>query len=130
MKTKYKLLIAIAIFITSVLTLRYNGWLGIGAAITFPLIILWWIDLGRELRRANSKIKWKYFLGLVMGVPQALLGLLSIVIGLGIIGWVIYNSFWEPDPHFTSSFLSFGIGPALILTGIAFVYDAFKKDDY
>ncbi|ACV27301.1 hypothetical protein [Kangiella koreensis] len=129
MKTKYKLLAAIVIFILSIMTLRFDGWFGIGAVVTFPLIILWWIDLGRELRKAHAKNKPKYFLGLVMGVPQALLGMVCIAMGLGIIGWVIYNSFWETMPQYSGSFLQVGAGPGLVMTGIAFVYDAFKKDD-
>ncbi len=130
MKTKYKLSLAIITFIASVMSLRFNGWFGVGAAITFPLIILWWIDLGRELRAASSRSKWKYVLGFVMGVPQALLGVVCITMGLGMIGWVLYNTFWERMPQYSGSFLQLGFGPGLVMTGIAFMYDAFKKDDY
>ena len=128
MKTQYKLLVSIIIFISSILTLRVSGWFGIGAVVTFPLVILWWIDLGRELRSQENSSKWRCAVGCIMGVPQALLGIVCVVCGAGIICWVLYNSFWDSQPSYTGGFLTFGIGPTLFLFGIGFVVDAFRKN--
>ncbi len=67
-------------------------------------------------------------LGVVMGVPQALLGLISAGVGLSIIGWVLYNTFIERQPQYSGGFLTLGIGPTLVLFGLAWVRSAFRNE--
>jgi hypothetical protein len=55
-------------------------------------------------------------------VPLALLGLVCLVVGIGIVGWVLYNVFIERQkeysgPSFIIGFGSFGVGLPLILYG-------------
>ena len=62
-----------------------------------------------------------------MGLPQALFGIACAAIGIAIICWVLYNSFFERDPNYTGSFLTLGIGPVLTLFGIGLAVDAFSR---
>ena len=90
--------------------------------------ILYWVDLGRELRQTQSAGTTARILGVVMGVPQALLGLISAGVGLSIIGWVLYNTFIERQPQYSGGFLTLGIGPILVLFGLAWVRSAFRNE--
>ena len=65
--------------------------------------------------------------GIFFGAPQALLGAISIVLGLSIAGWVLYNSFIERQSEYSGGFLTFGIAPALVLFGLYSVRVAFKR---
>jgi hypothetical protein len=109
------------------LLLRFSGWFGIGVLVGLVLVPLYWIDLGRALRSPAVGHPGLRLLGLVMGVPQALFGLLAALIGLSIMCWVLYNSFWGPSSHYSGGFLTLGIGPVLVLVGGRFVLDAFRK---
>ena len=111
----------------SIPLLRFNGWFGTGVVVGLILVPLYWFDLGRVLRSASTSHPGLRSLGLIMGIPQALFGLLAVVIGLSIIGWVLYNSFWDPSTHYSGGFLTLGIGPVLVLVGSHFVIDAFRK---
>ena len=55
----------------------------------------------------------------VLAVPISLLGLASVVIGLGIIGWVLFNVFIERQPSYTGDtwLPSIGVGPLLVIFG-------------
>lgn len=90
--------------------------------------ILYWVDLGRELRQTQSAGTMARLLGVVMGVPQALLGLISAGVGLSIIGWVLYNTFVERQPQYSGGLLTLGIGPILVLFGLAWVRSAFRNE--
>jgi ABC-type phosphate transport system permease subunit len=128
MRTSHKLIVAFTIFAASIPLLRVNGWFGFSFVIALPLTILWWFDLCRELRNSDSASSFRRAVGLLMGLPQAIFGLLSLVIGISIIAWVIYNSFWQRNPHYTGGFLTFGAGPALVLFGLGLFVNAFKRD--
>jgi amino acid transporter len=54
-----------------------------------------------------------------LGTPIAMLGLASLAIGLGIMGWVLFNVFIEHQPSYTGKawLPSFGIGPVLVVFG-------------
>jgi hypothetical protein len=56
---------------------------------------------------------------LIASLPVLLFGLLSLVCGITIVGWVMYNYLMEMQPEFTGGaiFTGFGIGPALIYFG-------------
>ncbi len=127
MTTARKFFIVAAVFVGSILLLRVNGWFGLGAAIALPVVILLWFDLGRELRTSPSTRRLNRLAGILMGVPQALFGAVCAAAGIAIMCWVLYNSFWARDPHYSGSFLSFGIGPVLVLIGAGFISDAFRR---
>lgn len=127
MRTAHKLSLASTVLVASILLLRVSGWFGLGFVMALPLVILWWFDLGRELRSTDSTSQVMRAAGLIMGLPQAIFGLTSLVAGIGIVAWVIYNSFWRRDPSYTGGFLIFGIGPALMLFGLGLLVDAFWR---
>jgi hypothetical protein len=124
--TGRKLSLSLACLALSVLLLPLNGWFGIGFPIGLILSILYWIDFGSELRAKQSAGRWWRTLGLFLGIPQALFGLTCLVSGAAIVCWVLYNSFWKPDPNYTGGFLTLGIGPALALFGIGWLVNAFR----
>jgi hypothetical protein len=110
-----------------VLLLGVNGWFGVGFVVALPLVILLWFDLGRELRTSPSSGRVGRIAGLLMGVPQALFGLVCATAGIAIVCWVLYNSFWKQDPNYTGGFLTFGVGPLLVLFGVGLALDAFRR---
>ncbi|MDR0737031.1 MAG: hypothetical protein LBF51_09440 [Zoogloeaceae bacterium] len=127
MKTGHKLTVASIVLVVSILLLRVDGWFGLGFVAAFPLAILWWFELGRELRDSDAASPFRRAVGLLMGLPQAVFGLFSLITGVSIIAWVLYNSFWRRDPHYTGGFLTFGVGPLLVLFGLWLLVDAFKR---
>jgi hypothetical protein len=127
MRTTHKLSAAVVILVASILLLRVDGWFGLGAVVALPLFILYWFDLGRELRAFASPSRFQRVAGLLMGVPQALFGMLCLVSGISIVIWVLYNSLWGHDPSYTGGFLTFGIGPLLGVVGLGLVLDAFRR---
>jgi hypothetical protein len=128
MKIVHKFIAAITLLVASVFLLRFNGWFSLGAVAALPLVILYWFDLGRELRNSSSSSRTGRTVGFLMGVPQALFGILCLAMGVLLIGWVLYNSLWQRDSHYSGGFLTFGIGPMLALFGFGLVFDAFKKN--
>lgn len=127
MSPALKLALSWCLLVGSILLLRVDGWFGIGFVVALPLVILYWFDFGRELRTSPSSSRLRRIAGLLMGVPQALFGVACAAIGIGIVCWVLYNSFWERDPNYTGGFLTLGIGPVLVLFGAGLVFDAFKR---
>ncbi len=127
MRTVYKLALVVALFMASVLLLQLNGWFGLGIVVALPLMIVLWFDLGRELRASTSTSQFVRVAGLLMGLPQALFGVVCLVAGISIICWVLYNSLWQRDPHYIGGFLTFGIGPLAALFGLGLLTDAFKR---
>jgi hypothetical protein len=123
----WKLAGSILLLVACVPLLRFSGWFGAGVVVGLVLAPLYWFDLGRALRSTPDGCVGLRLLGLVMGVPQALFGVLAALIGLSIIGWVLYNSFWVPSSHYSGGFLTLGIGPVLVLVGSSLVVDAFRK---
>jgi hypothetical protein len=127
MRTSRKLALAFALLVASILLLRFNGWFGLGILVALPLVILWWFDLGSELRSSPSPSRLVRVGGLLMGLPQAVFGLVCLVAGLSLICWVLYNTFWEIHPFYTGGFLTFGLGPLLALFGLGLLFDAFSR---
>jgi hypothetical protein len=64
---------------------------GLGVLVAFPATILSAIDASRVIRRADPASKQVQILGFVLGVPQAVLGVILLVYG------VIYPFFGIPD---------------------------------
>lgn len=125
-KTALKLGLSVALLVLSCSLLGINGWFGVGIPVGLILSILYWFDLAGELHSIASPSRSLRIIGLLMGVPQALFGLLCSGIGLAIVGWVFYNTFVERQPQYTGGFLTLGIGPALILFGVGWVASAFR----
>ena len=65
--------------------------------------------------------------GELIALPQAIVGLLSLCMGLAIIGWVLYNSFVERLPGYSGGFLTFGVSTALALFGFGLLRNAFSR---
>jgi hypothetical protein len=85
------------------------------------------MDLSRELRSLDSKRPFVRAVGLLLGLPQAIFGLLGIAIGICVIAWVIYNSLWQRSENYTGGFLRFGAGPALVALGLGLLVKAFRR---
>ncbi len=92
--------------------------------ILFPLLVLSLLDdlpsLRKNIRLMN--LPEKSPTRTLLTIHNILLGLLSLLIGLSIVAWVLYNSFIELDasysgPDVITSFSSFGIGLPMIYFG-------------
>jgi hypothetical protein len=128
--TAIKLAGAIGLMGLSVVCLRltHNDFFFLTFIVGFIFSIVYWIDLGGHLRDLENPCTWQRILGIFFGVPQALLGLTSIAIGVAIIGWVLYNSLIERTSEYSGGFLSLGISPLLISAGAFWVALAFKRN--
>lgn len=129
-KTAVKLAASMAAVPLSLLLLVWtgNGLFFIPVMASLPLIILYWIDLGAEIRTASREGTPLGYLGVLMGVPQALFGLACAGIGVAIIVWVLYNTFVERQSEYSGGFMTLGIGPLLVLFGAGWLLSAFGKD--
>jgi hypothetical protein len=81
-----------------------------------PLTILFYVDFVRARAAASPTVTRSTR---ALAAPIALFGLISLAIGLALIGWVLYNVFVERMPSYRSDtwLPSFGIGPLLVLFG-------------
>ena len=67
-------------------------------------------------------------------VPLALFGLVCLVVGVGIIGWVLYNILVERQkeyngPSFVTGLGSFGVSVPLILFGLFTLRSSFRRKE-
>ena len=99
------------------------GWL---FPVGLVLAILIWFDLGAQLRAVEPERRGLRALGVLMGVPQALFGLLCALIGVAIVLWVLYNTFVERLDTYSGGILTFGMGPAMIGFGALWIASAFR----
>ena len=93
-----------------------------------PVLILFGIEAGRTLRTLpDVPAPWKA-IGILLSLPQAVFGLVSVLLGFSIILWVAYNFLVERQPEFTGGVIpSLGIGPALLAAGWWWLRSAFRK---
>ncbi|MCD9097111.1 hypothetical protein LU699_15125 [Luteimonas fraxinea] len=124
-----KLLSAFAAMVLSVLALRHMHsdvffFTFIAAMI---LAIMYWLDVGAELRAAEDPSPALRILGILLGVPQALLGFTCLIAGTAVVLWVLYNLVVERQPGFPSLILGFGVGPSLITFGFGWLIYAFRR---
>lgn len=124
-----KLLLAFAGMVLSVLALRYIHWdvFFFTFMAAMVLTIMYWLDVGSELRAVENPSPALRILGILMGVPQALLGLVCFGSGTAIVFWVLYNVFVERQPEFPSIVLGLGVGPGLIVFGLGWLLYAFRR---
>jgi hypothetical protein len=123
------LMVSLSTLALSILLLRVNGWFGLGMVIGLVLSILYGFDVAHELRESPRSSRARQLLGNLMGIPQALFGVLCAAAGLAIVGWVLYNTFVERLPQYNGGFLTFGIGPVLVLFGFGWLVTAFRRGD-
>ncbi len=127
-KTARKLVLSLALLVLSFPLLIVNGWFGLGIPVGLVLSILYWFDLAQELRSTPNPSRVVRAAGLLMGVPQAIFGFLCALIGMGIVAWVLYNTFVERQPQYSGGFLTLGVGPALVLFGLGWLASAFNRN--
>jgi hypothetical protein len=127
--TAIKLSGAIGLMVLSVVCLRFthNDFFFLSFIVGFIFSIMYWIEVGGHLRDLENPRRWQRLLGFAFGVPQALLGITSIAMGVAIIGWVLYNSLIERTSEYSGGFLTLGIAPMLIAAGAFWVVLAFKR---
>lgn len=102
-------------------------WMGLFIFIGTPLLIFSVFDLGRSLREVPNPSWLIRVLGILFAVPQALFALLTIAIGVSLLAWDLYNSIVRRVPEYSGGFLTFGIGPALILGGVGWLRQTIRE---
>ena len=119
--------LAIAISVTN-----HEGWLTawfiLFIFVGIPIFILTWIDLGNSLRGLENPSLFVRVLIIILGVPQAMFGLVALVIGASVIMWVLYNTLIETLPQYKGGILVFGVAPALLLFGIYWLRLVFVRE--
>jgi len=87
--------------------------------IAFPVFIMTLIDLSRYIKKLNSHSRPIKILSIFLTIPEIIFGIISIIIGILIIMWVLYNSFIERQDTYSGSvyFVGFGLAIPLITFG-------------
>lgn len=120
-----RLLVTIAALGVAIAVAAFAEHDGLGAVVAIstvfiglPVIVASTIDLVTDLRDGRLAGRSWRFCAHLAAVPVGLFGLASILIGLGIIAWVVYNLF-DPQPEYTGAALlpSFGLAPLFLLFG-------------
>lgn len=94
-----------------------------------PLILVAWLDVARTLSEVRARSFGGRCLRVFMCGPQALLGLVTLLIGLVIMGWVLYNSCVERLPQYRGGFLTFGVSTAFVAAGWTWLREAFSRGE-
>ncbi len=118
-----------ASMVLSVLCLRYTHYdvFFLTFIVAFLFSILYCVDLGSTLRDLENPRMWQRILGFVLGVPQALLGLTSMAIGLAMVVWVPYRILAEGASDYVGGFGALGMGLGLTSFGAFWVMLAFRR---
>lgn len=123
-----KLILSLAALPVSLLLVRLSGYFFVPFLIALPLAVLYWLDLGQALRNDGAGSGLRRMLGIVMGVPQALLGLCCVAAGIAILAWLVYNAFIERQPEYRSNPGGWLFAPVLVLAGVGWLFSAFRGD--
>ncbi|HDS1533349.1 hypothetical protein [Stenotrophomonas maltophilia] len=129
MRTRTKLGLSLVALFSSLplMVATGNGYFILLLLIGLPAAILFWFDLGRELRAIPAPTRTERALGLAMGVPQVLFGLLCAGIGLLLVAWILYNLLIERQSQFRiPSLPAFAVGPMMIVVGLGWARTAFR----
>lgn len=100
-------------------------WMILFIFVATPLFIVTLFDAGAALRGIKNPSFLTRVFGLLLGIPQALLGLLAVGIGLSIVGWALYNTLVQRRPEYTGGFLAFGVAPIVLLYGLSRLHRVF-----
>lgn len=103
-------------------------WLSLFAFVAIPFFVLTWIGLGKALRNQENPSLFIKTTGILFGVPQTIFGLLSIAIGVTLIGWILYNLLIEQQEEFSGSIFSIGSSLTFIIFGVLWLRRAFKRN--
>ncbi|QSX42399.1 hypothetical protein [Shewanella cyperi] len=97
--------------------------------VLLPLLVLMSADALHALDvDPGGKKAARVAVRLIASGPVLVFGLLGIICGGAGIVWVLYNLLIERQPEFNGSFYAgFGIGPAVLLFGIAKVLSVFRR---
>jgi len=75
---------------------------------------------GKLVRMALSSSSLRF-------LRQLAFGFLSVVIGFGMVVWVLYKTYLNQEPYYSGAFLIFGLGPLCIGYGGRQIYLAFQR---
>ncbi len=127
--TAWKLGISIASMPLSLLMLRitHSTFFFLTVLAGFIASVVYFFDFGSELRQISNPTRNEKILGILFGVPQALLGLTGVAFGISMILWKLYNVFIVRQPEYTSSFKATAFACFLVIGGAAMLASAFRS---
>lgn len=105
-----------------------NGIFMLGSLVGFILSILWIVDLKRQLEAQPAAVTGQRVTLAVLAIPQALLGLTALTIGLAIIGWILYNLLVERQAQFVFHLMALPVPFALVVFGAKWLKGAFRRE--
>ncbi len=105
-----------------------NGIFMLGSLVGFILSILWIVDLKRQLEAQPAAGTGQRVTLAVLAIPQALLGLTALTIGLAIIGWILYNLLVERQAQFVFHLVALPVPFALVVIGAKWLKGAFRRE--
>ena len=102
----------------------------IECVVLLPLLILTSKDCLNSLNKIHHKSLFiRILVRAISSIQVLIFGIISLIFGISIIAWVLYNYLYELQPQFTGGeyFTGFGIGPALIVFGLHCLRSVFFK---
>ncbi|MES2355943.1 MAG: hypothetical protein V4568_16390 [Pseudomonadota bacterium] len=112
----------IALVVNVVLSAFNPAWSLLGILVV-PAVFLAWLDIGRALRKTSSSNAASYALGVLVGLPQAVFGLVCLIAGVAI----TVAFFFGPVRGEDSNWIVFLVGPLLMCVGIWWLRDSFRS---
>ena len=104
-----------------------NGIFMLGSLVGFILSILWIVDLKRQLQAQSAAGTGRRVTLAVLAIPQALLGLTALALGLAIFGWILYNLLVERQPQFVFQLVALPVPFALVVISAKWLKGAFGR---
>ena len=124
-----KLLVAVGCMVAFFFMAILSEWLLFLSFFSFIAALMYSLDLAYELREIENPTGFQRLLRFLFAIPQVVLAVSAVLIGLAIAVWVIYNTFVERLPQYSGGFLTFGIAPMMLLVGIGWLYSIFRRKD-
>jgi uncharacterized membrane protein len=122
-----KLLIALGAMIGFFFMAILSEWLLFLSFFSFIAAVMYSLDVAAELKSVDNPTTLQRALRILFAIPQFILAVLALLIGLSIVVWVLYNTFVERMPQYTGGFLSFGIAPLMLLVGAGWLYSLIRR---